>query len=162
VVYRPTCHYSYHPSDSAVMSIHEFAGRNWRDQPEKRILLNEILPGGIDELGVLVAGHARNAYWYGSQLSIDEARELAPYNNATSLQVTVAVLSGMVWAIENPQRGIVEPDEMDYKRNLEICMPYLGTVVGEYTDWNPLVDRARLFPEDIDTSDPWQFKNVRV
>jgi len=161
-VYRPTCHYSYHPSDSAVMSIHEFAGRNWRDQPEKRILLNEILPGGMDELGVLVAGHARNAYWYGSQLTIDEARQLAPYNNATSLQVTVAVLSGMVWAIENPQRGIVEPDEMDYKRNLEICMPYLGNVVGEYTDWNPLVDRARLFPEDIDTSDPWQFKNVRV
>jgi len=144
------------------MSIHEFAGRNWRDQPEKRILLNEILPGGMDELGVLVAGHARNAYWYGSQLSIDEARALAPYNNATSLQVTIAVLSGMVWAIENPQRGIVEPDEMDYKRNLEICMPYLGTVVGEYTDWNPLVDRSRLFPEDLDTSDPWQFKNVRV
>lgn len=161
-VYRPTCHYAYHPSDSAVMSIHEFAGRNWRDQPEKRILLNEILPGGMDELGVLVAGHARNAYWYGSQLSIDEARALAPYNNATSLQVTIAVLSGMVWAIENPQRGIVEPDEMDYKRNLEICMPYLGTVVGEYTDWNPLVDRSRLFPEDLDTSDPWQFKNVRV
>jgi homospermidine synthase len=161
-VYRPTCHYSYHPSDSAVMSIHEFAGRNWRDQPEKRILLNEILPGGIDELGVLVAGHARNAYWYGSQLSIDEARALVPYNNATSLQVTVAVLSGMVWAIENPERGVVEPDEMDYKRNLEICMPYLGPVVGEYTDWNPLTDRARLFPEDIDTSDPWQFKNVRV
>jgi len=162
VVYRPTCHYSYHPSDSAVMSIHEFAGRNWRDQPEKRILLNEILPGGIDELGVLVAGHARNAYWYGSQLSIDEARQLAPYNNATSLQVAVSVLSGMVWAIENPERGIVEPDEMDYKRNLEICRPYLGPVVGEYTDWNPLTDRARLFPEDIDTSDPWQFQNVRV
>ena len=116
----------------------------------------------MDELGVLVAGHSRNAYWYGSQLSIDEARALAPYNNATSLQVTVAVLSGMVWAIENPQRGIVEPDEMDYKRNLEICAPYLGTVVGEYTDWNPLYDRARLFPEDIDPTDPWQFKNVRV
>ena len=48
---------------------------------------------GIDELGVLLRGHKKNAYWYGSQLSIDEARKLAPYNNATSLQVTVAVLS---------------------------------------------------------------------
>ena len=43
---------------------------------------------GIDELGVLLAGHKKNAYWYGSQLSIEEARSLAPYNNATSLQVT--------------------------------------------------------------------------
>ena len=38
----------------------------------------------------------------------------------------------------------------------------LGPVVGKYTDWHPLVDRSRLFPEDVDASDPWQFKNVRV
>ena len=111
---------------------------------------------------MLLAGHAKNAYWYGSQLSIDEARALVPFNNATSLQVTVACLSGMIWAMENPQRGIVEPDEMDYRRNLEICMPYLGPVVGVYTDWNPLVGRETLFKEDVDHSDPWQFKNVRV
>jgi homospermidine synthase len=24
------------------------------------------------------------------------------------------------------------------------------------------VDRGRLFPEDLDETDPWQFKNVRV
>jgi homospermidine synthase len=51
---------------------------------------------------------------------------------------------------------------MDFQRNLEICMPYLGPVVGEYTDWTPLQGRERLFPEDLDRSDPWQFKNVRV
>ena len=162
VAYRPTVHYAYHPCDNAVLSVHEFAGRNWRLQDHKRIMMEDILSKGIDELGVLLAGHKRNAYWYGSQLSIDEARKLAPYNNATSLQVTVACLSGMIWAIENPSRGLIEPDEMDYERNLEICMPYLGPVVGEYTDWNPLFDRGRLFPEDLDKTDPWQFKNVRV
>lgn len=161
VRYRPTVHYAYHPCDSAVLSVHEFAGRNWRLQAEKRILMDEIV-SGIDELGVLLAGHRRNAYWYGSQLSIAEARALAPYNSATSLQVTVGVLAGMIWAIENPERGIVEPDEIDFRRVLEICMPYLGPVVGEYTDWDPLYDRGWLFPEDLDEGDPWQFKNVRV
>jgi homospermidine synthase len=111
---------------------------------------------------VLLAGHKKNAYWYGSQLSIEEARKLCPYNNATSLQVTVSCLSGMIWAMENPNAGLVEPDEIDFRRNLEICMPYLGPVTGEYTDWTPLHDRERLFPEDLDTTDPWQFKNVRV
>jgi homospermidine synthase len=161
VVYRPTVHYSYHPSDSAVVSVHEFAGRNWRLQEKQRILMHDIT-NGIDELGMLLAGHKKNAYWFGSQLSIQEARKLAPHNNATSLQVTVAVLSGMIWAMENPKRGIVEPDEMDFRRNLEICMPYLGSVTGAYTDWNPLFDRERLFAEDVDKSDPWQFKNVKV
>ncbi len=161
VVSRPTAHYSYHPCSDAVLSVHEFAGRNWRQQDRKRILNKEII-GGIDELGVLLAGHRKNAYWFGSQLSIDEARKLAPYNSATSLQVCVAVLSGVIWAMENPKEGIVEPDDMDFRRNLEICKPYLGPVVGVYSDWTPLTDRGSLFEEDIDTSDPWQFKNVLV
>ena len=161
VLYRPTVHYAYHPCDAAVMSIHEFAGRNYLQQERQRLLREEITTG-IDELGVLLAGHGKNAYWYGSQLSIEEARRLAPWNNATSLQVTAAVLSGVVWAIENPNRGIVEPDEMDFRRNLEICRPYLGPLVGRYSDWTPLHERGRLFPEDIDVADPWQFKNVRV
>jgi len=162
VVYRPTCHYAYHPCDSAVVSVHEFVGRNYILQDKQRILMDEIVPGGVDELGVLLAGHKKNAYWFGSQLSIEEARKLAPYHNATGLQVTVSCLSGMVWAMENPNAGIVEPDEMDFRRNLEIARPYLGTLTGAYTDWTPLHERERLFPEDIDKSDPWQFKNVRV
>jgi homospermidine synthase len=161
VAYRPTSHYAYHPSDNAVLSVHEFAGNNWHLQDHKRIMLNEITTG-IDELGVLLAGHKKNAYWYGSQLSIEEARKLAPFNSATSLQVTSAALSGMIWAMENPNRGIVEPDDMEFKRPLEICRPYLGKMVGKYTDWTPLHQRGELFAEDLDTGDPWQFKNVRV
>jgi homospermidine synthase len=35
-------------------------------------------------------------------------------------------------------------------------------VVGAYTDWTPLYQRGELFAEDLDTADPWQFKNIRV
>ncbi len=162
-VYRPTCHYAYHPADDAVLSLHEMAGAQWVRQPEWRILGEADILDGIDELGVLLYGHAKNAYWYGSQLSIEETRELAPYQNATGLQVTSAVLAGMIWAIENPEAGIVEADEMDHRRCLEIQMPYLGPVVGAYTDWTPLQDRGDgLFPEDIEREDPWQFSNVLV
>ncbi len=144
-----------------MLSLHEMAGRNWRPQEEQRLIVEEIVTG-VDELGVLLMGHGRGAYWYGSQLSIDEARELAPYNSATSLQVVAGVLGGMVWAIENPQAGIVEADELDHKRVLEVARPYLGPVVGAYSDWTPLQGRGFLFPEDTDPSDPWQFKNVLV
>ncbi len=162
VAYRPTCHYAYHPCNDAVLSLHEMAGAQWKPQTEWSILDEHEIIDGIDELGVLLYGHARNAYWYGSQLSIEETRKLAPYQNATGLQVTSAVLAGIVWMLENSDRGIVEADEMDFRRCLEIQRPYLGPVVGRYTDWTPLVDRGGLFPEDIDDSDPWQFKNVLV
>ena len=55
--------------------------------------------------------------------------QLAPYQNATGLQVTSAVLAGIVWMMENPDRGIVEADEMDFRRCLELQRPYLGPVV---------------------------------
>src|SRR5882762_681728 len=161
VVYRPTVHYAYHPCDQAIMSMHEIAGKNLHQQQRQRLIVDEIT-SGRDELGVLLMGHKKGAYWYGSQLDIDETRKLAPYNNATSIQVCAPVLSGIIWALENPDRGIVEADEMDFARNLDICMPYLGPVVGKYGDWTPLQDRGKLFPEDIDKSDPWQFKNFRV
>jgi len=162
VVYRPTCHYAYHPCNDAVLSLHELFGQAGARQPAIHILDEHEIVDGIDELGVLLYGHKKNAYWYGSQLSIDETRELAPYQNATGLQVTSAVLAGMVWALENPTAGITEADEMDFRRCLEVQRPYLGPVVGVYTDWTPITDRPGLFKEDLDKRDPWQFSNVLV
>ena len=89
--------------------------------------------------------------------------QLAPYQNATGLQVTSAVLAGMVWALENPEAGIVEADEMDYRRCLEVQLPYLGPVNGFYTDWTPLTGPRRASsPRTSTTRDPWQFRNVLV
>jgi len=160
--YRPTCHYAYHPCNDAVLSLHEIFGVAGKPQPNHHVLDEHELIDGADELGVLLYGHDKNAYWYGSQLTLDEARELAPYQNATGLQVTSAVLAAMVWALENPEAGIVEADEMDYRRCLEVQLPYLGPVNGYYTAWTPLEGRPGLFPEDLDEKDPWQFRNILV
>lgn len=157
--YRPTCHYAYHPSDDAVLSLHEMFGSG-KQQIKHHILTEDEIVEGIDELGVLMFGHEKNALWYGSRLSNAETRDLAPYQNATGMQVSSAVLAGMVWALENPNAGIVETDEMDHSRCLEVQKPYLGPVEAHYTDWTPLQDRWEHFPEDIDDSDPWQFRNV--
>jgi homospermidine synthase len=162
VQYRPTCHYAYHPCDDAMASWHELLGSAGTLPTGHAILDVDEITGGIDELGVLLYGHDRNAYWYGSRLSNDETRELAPHQNATGLQVTSAVLAAMVWARENPDSGIVEADEIDYRRCLDVQTPYLGPVEGHFTDWTPLMGRSRLFAEDIDASDPWQFRNVLV
>ena len=161
VLYRPTVHYAYHPCDEAVLSVHELAGKNWNMQTDRRILMDDITDG-IDELGVLLMGHAKGSYWLGSRVHVDDARKLAPYNNATSLQVSAGVLSSMMWAIENPWAHLVEPDDIPYDRVIELARPYLGEIASAYSDWTPLKDRGVLFPEDVDTTDPWQFKNFRV
>jgi homospermidine synthase len=111
---------------------------------------------------VLLMGHAKCAYWFGSQLTIEQARELCPYNNATSLQVAAPAMAAMVWAMRNPDRGIVEPDDLPYDEMLRLTRPYLGNVVGVYSDWTPLIGRGWFVEEPLDRDDPWQFKNFRV
>src|SRR5690606_19817223 len=90
--YRPTCHYAYHPCNDAILSLHEMFGAAGRAQPVQHVLDENELLDGIDELGVLLYGHDKNAYWFGSQLSLDEARKLNSYQNATGVQVSSAVI----------------------------------------------------------------------
>lgn len=161
VVYRPTVHYAYRPCDYAILSVAECLGNHLVQQKEQRILMDEITHG-MDELGVLLMGHKKGAYWYGSQLTIEDTRKLAPYQNATGLQVTAGALAGMIWAMKNPERGIVEADEMDFEPIMEILDPYMGRMVGQYTDWTPLREDVGSFRRDVDESDPWQFSNLRV
>jgi homospermidine synthase len=160
--FRPTVHYAYHPCNHAVLSLNELFGSGSVPQKNYHLLDESEIIEGRDELGVLLYGHEKNAYWFGSQLTIEETRELAPYQNATGLQVTSGVLAGMAWALENRAAGVVEADEMDFAKCLAVQKPYLGTVKGYYTDWNPLSNRQSYFPEDLDTEDPWQFRNILV
>ena len=135
--------------------------KNWQPQPKKRIARDELVDG-MDELGVLLMGNPRGVYWLGSRLTVQQARELVPYNNATSLQVAAGILGAMAWALLNPGAGLVEPDDIDHELVMEVATPYLGEVAGVWGDWTPLKDRSPLFAEDKDESDPWQFINFRV
>ena len=161
LLYRPTVHYVYQPCDDALLSIHELAGKNWHPQSGQRILRDDIVQG-TDELGVLLMGHTRGVYWFGSRLSNRHARELAPFNSATSLQVAAGVLAGVVWALQHPRAGVLEPEDLNHEFVLAIAQPYLGELLGVYGDWTPLANRRSLFNEALDLSDPWQFNNMRV
>ncbi|MGH6893270.1 MAG: saccharopine dehydrogenase C-terminal domain-containing protein, partial [Dongiaceae bacterium] len=161
-IYRPTVHYAYHPCDDAVLSVRELQMHNFKMQSKVRLLGDEIV-AGMDELGALLMGDF-GALWYGSQLTIEEARAiLGPRFNATSLQIAAPVLAGAMWMIRNPKSGLLEPEDLDQDFVLEVCRPYLGRVVAARSDWTPLQDRGILFPEpQLDVTDPWQFQNFRV
>ncbi|MDH4566367.1 hypothetical protein E8E95_06735 [Pseudomonas sp. BN414] len=115
----------------------------------------------VESAALIALGHTRGAYWYGSRLTIEQARALCQHNSATSLQVSATVMAGVIWTLANPDRGILEPDQLPHDEILELCRPYLGELAGYYSDWTPLQDRERLFPEGLDVNDPWQFVNVR-
>ena len=166
-IYRPTVHYAYCPSESAIASVHELRQANWSMQSRQRILNDEIT-SGRDELGVLLLGHDFTGWWTGSLLSIEEARSVVSGQNATTLQVAGSVLAAVTWMIERPNEGVRVPDELPWQDILAVAGKYLGTLHSGPTDWTPLRGRNDLFPvfgdesDGLDLDDPWQFVNFLV
>lgn len=136
-IYRPTVHYAYCPSDSAINSLHELEMRQYKLQEKQRILSDEITDGK-DELGVLLMGHDFKSWWCGSLLDIHKARELVPGQNATTLQVAISVVSAALWMIKNPNKGYRMPDDIDHEEVLKIAKPFIEPFVSIPVDWTPL------------------------
>jgi homospermidine synthase len=164
-VYRPTVHYAYCPADAAIASLNELRGSDYR-LPRKVRIMNDEITGGSDILGALIMGHPYNAWWIGSDLSIEESRRLVPHQNATTMQVAVSVVAAAIWMIENPERGVVVPDDLPHDQVLKIAKPYLGKWISRASDWTPLKHYTNAFQGHnnpaVDLDDPWQFKNFLI
>jgi homospermidine synthase len=164
-VYRPTVHYAYCPADVAVLSMHELEMRQFELQERQRIMGDEII-SGQDQLGVLLMGHAYTAWWTGSLLSIEETRALVPHQNATTLQVAASILGAVKWMIDEPSGGLRVPDELPWRKVMDVAYPYLGTCWSAPVDWDPLRTRPNYFDDyngrAYDLADPWQFANFLV
>ncbi len=135
LTYRPTVYFAYQPAPLACKSLQQYRLNNFI-LPRRQWLLRDTVVTGFDQLGVLLVFEG-GCYWYGSTLSIAQARALAPYNNATSLQVAAGILGALRWMQKNPKRGVVEAEDMDHEDILQTALPFLGDVSGHLSDWQP-------------------------
>lgn len=164
-IYRPTVHYAYCPSNEAIVSMRELEMLNWKLHKNQRIMNDEITAGD-DRLGVLLMGHAYKSWWAGSLLSIEQSRKLIPGQSATTVQVASAVYAAVAWAMQNPNAGLLVPDELPWREVLAFAERYWGGIHSEAADWDPLKNRTDLFAgwndKKVDAADPWQFTNFLV
>ena len=111
-------------------------------------------------------GHDFKSWWVGSLLDIFESRELAPGQNATTLQVACSVISAALWMMKNPKKGVCVPDDLPHEEILKVAKEYLGPFVSTPVDWTPLKTRVDLYQNynnvKFDYKDPWQFHNFLV
>src|SRR3989338_1560070 len=161
--YRPTVHYAYMPCHETLASLCEVRGLNYNLPPKLRIMGDEITKGA-DILGALLMGHPYKSWWTGSDLSIEEARRVAPGQNATTLQVAAGIMGAILWMLENPKEGIKIPDDLPHDFVLKVAKPYLGKFISKKSDWTPLKNKTVYFKENPASKphkDPWQFENFK-
>ena len=164
-VYRPTVHYAYCPSDVAWASFVELEGNQYEYPDNQRIMGDEIT-AGRDELGVLLMGHPYKSWWTGMLTSIEEARVVAPGQNATTVQVAASILGAIDWLLRTPNAGVRVPDELPWRDVWGVASPYVGTTWSGPIDWDPVSTRADWFDQwsgrVLDHDDLWQFTNFQA
>jgi len=136
ISYRPTVYYAYHPSKLAKESL-ELLTCGDRSQIQSTRVLKDEIETGIDELGVLLISDQFPSLWIGSQLSIERAREMAPHNNATSLQVVGSVMAAIEWMLQVQAQGVVESEYLDHRFIYQHAKPYWQPMVSEFRNWHP-------------------------
>jgi len=150
--YRPTVHYAYCPCHESLQCLDDLrTKRNYVMQEKWKIMCDDILPGGVDELGVLLMGHDYKSWWTGTILSIDEARKLVPGQNATTLQVAASAMAAVCWMIQNPREGVKIPDQLPHREILSRAAPYLGEMPSIPIDWTPTEGKVN--------EDTWQIQS---
>ncbi|MCC8395792.1 saccharopine dehydrogenase NADP-binding domain-containing protein [Paraburkholderia sp. MMS20-SJTR3] len=140
--YRPTVYYAYRPTVATLESMQLLDGDR-APHVAQRVLKAEIVEG-IDELGVLLMSGNGTSLWFGSALSIERTRALAPGNNATSLQVVSSIVAGMQWMAAHPAAGVVESDEIDHASAFASACHYWAPIQRVFTPWRPDQNKAQL------------------
>jgi len=163
IIYSPTVHYVYKPCDGAINSVDEMRMNDYNLQKHNRLVTSEVI-SGIDELGSFLMGDNFGAWWTGTQLSIEEARSLLPFTNATELPVAAGVIAGIAWILKYPNLGYIEPEDIDHEFILSIANQYLGDTPSTHSNWSPIpiTNKKLLFPKKFNISEKYSFNNFLV
>ncbi|CAF1461989.1 unnamed protein product [Adineta steineri] len=166
LLYQPSVYFVYLPCDSAVCSLHDWWMQDYPPLDDQRVMCDDI-EYGADELGVLLLGGCEvPAWWTGSVLDIAESRRLVKGQSATTLQVAIAAVAAVIYALRHPQEGVRFPEQINTDEILTISMPFLGDWVSQPINWpikqqdSDKLDKKSLTTAvngDVDHDDQWQF-----
>lgn len=127
--YRPWVSFVYKPSPAAMASLLELEKNNFIRPKKSRIMKDEIIDGA-DTLGCFLLRNKQPLWWTGSSLSIQESNQIIPGHNATITQTASGVLAAFIFIINNPNKGVLFPEQLPHSNIINSARPYLGKFIS--------------------------------
>jgi len=151
----PTVAFVYHPSRLPRQNLEN---KDWKKLPTK--IMNEITGGplkGSETMGATLISSRKDIQprWFGSIVSCEQEREVGTNSNPTTLQVAAGIISHLLLALEEPEKGLCMPHDFDSEKILELAKPFLGTIVDVSlpfrlpTKWNELLSKKEEMDTDL-------------
>ncbi len=151
----PTCAFVYHPSRLTRQSVEN---EGWQNLPH--LVFDEENSGpitGSETMGATLISSRKDIppRWFGSRITCEQEREIGAKSNPTTLQVAAGVISHLLMALEEPERGLCMPHEFDSEKIMEFAKPYLGTIYDVElpfrlpTAWSELLSDKEAMDYDL-------------
>lgn len=127
-IYRPSVYYSYLIPDTAKLITHyiEYCLDDNGFPKKEHVLRSDEIQSGFDSVGCLAFFNNGKRYWIGSTIYNDFAKKYSPEINVTCMQVGISVLACVEWMLLNPNKGLLEPEDIDTAFILSYCKEWLG------------------------------------
>jgi homospermidine synthase len=148
--YRPSVYYVYCCSNPAIESIFKLKENNYEPFNKNKVLMMPDLKtdNSYDSVGTLLFFSGQGtipkiAHWFGSSLSIKEAKELGFIHGCcTTIQVATSILSAIqIIQKKDVEKTFITPEDLNSELVMKNCKKYLGKIVSktfEYTENSPL------------------------
>ena len=151
----PTVAFVYHPSRLPRQNLED---KDWQKLPE--IIIDESSGGplsGSETMGATLISSRNDIQprWFGSIVTCEQEREVGGNSNPTTLQVAAGIISHLLLALEQPDKGLCMPHEFDSERILELAKPFLGTIYDVNlpfrlpTKWSELLSTKEEMDTDL-------------
>jgi len=129
--YVPRLSYVYSSSPISQKCLEDILNNEYKEPSEYYVFNQQdvINKDSFDSLGACVYFRDGRKFWCGSVLTNNQTMKLLGSKtpvNATQLQVAIAILAGIEWMLENPERGVITAEEIPHKYILQRCIPYWG------------------------------------
>ena len=151
----PTVAFVYHPSRLPRQNLEQ---KNWQKLPTK--IIDETSGGplsGSETMGATLISSREDIppRWFGSIVSCEQEREIGGKSNPTTLQVAAGIISHLLLALEEPEKGLCMPHDFDSEKIIQLAKPFLGTIVDKSlpfrlpTKWSELISTKEEMDTDL-------------
>ena len=74
-------------------------------------------------------------------LTHEQTKELLNPFSSTIIPVAAGMISGIIYAFNHPNEGVVHPENLDEVESMKYILPYLGTFKSYHVpDWKPKIE----------------------
>ena len=119
LIYAPNVYFLYKPCNLASSSLEKEI-----DELKYKIIQRGNITSGGESVGVIISGDNFKTRYVGNYLNIKDTT----IENPTILQVSAGVLSALKYILNNPNEGLLLPENLDTKEILEYALSYLKSI----------------------------------